>query len=281
VLNQSRSNVEVIVVDDGSTDDTKAVLMPYIASKKIKYFYQKNKGASSARNFGIEKACGQYIGFLDADDIFLPGMIECCLKEIEEKNMDLVSVDNYMVYLDGDREIKREKCSYDWIEKEPEELFCTFLRVGGIGGIYKAFFHRSVFNRVGNLDISLPVYEDLDLWIRIAGYGLKWGHIRKPLVQYNCRGAGTSLFTHSKQRNQDCRLLILRRYKHEAIRRCSHFRTEAGKQLWNMGRSYILENKSYIKGIGCLFESFCVDPDLKRPLNSLIGFLGNSGCVYF
>ena len=273
ILDQEYPNIEIIVVDDGSSDNTKGVLESYIESKKVKYFYQKNKGASSARNLGIQKASGQYIGFLDADDFFLPRMIEKCVSELEENKLDLVSVDNYMVYLDGDREIKRELSTYNWIEVEPEELFCTFLRVGGIGGVFKALFRRFVFDKVGYLDVNLPVYEDLDFWIRVAACGMKWGHIREPLVQYHRRGVSTSLFTKNKKLNQDCRLQVLRRYKKDGIQCCSQITKAFSEQLWDMGRDYILEYHSLKEGIVCFLESFLLYPNYKNVISSFINFI--------
>jgi glycosyltransferase involved in cell wall biosynthesis len=74
VLNQTFSNVEIIVVDDGSTDDTRQELEPF--RKKIHYLATKNKGASHARNIGMKAASGKYIAFLDSDDLYLPYKLE-------------------------------------------------------------------------------------------------------------------------------------------------------------------------------------------------------------
>src|SRR5215469_16427814 len=72
-LAQDYTPVEVLVVDDGSTDDTVSVLEPYRAS--IRYFWQPNDGPARARNRGIAEARGQLIAFLDADDIWLPNKL--------------------------------------------------------------------------------------------------------------------------------------------------------------------------------------------------------------
>jgi len=74
VLNQTDHNIEIIVVDDGSTDDTKAAIDSL--RNEVHYFYQTNQGQSVARNLGIEKAKGEYIALLDSDDIWLPGKLD-------------------------------------------------------------------------------------------------------------------------------------------------------------------------------------------------------------
>ena len=75
-LNQTYPSTEVIVVDDGSIDGTRAILEPYLATKRIIYIYQVNKGLAGARNTGIRAASGEYIALLDSDDLFLPQKIE-------------------------------------------------------------------------------------------------------------------------------------------------------------------------------------------------------------
>lgn len=76
VLNQTYNESEIIVVDDGSTDNTYSILAPYIKTNRLRYFRQPNTGVSSARNLGISESKGQFIAFLDSDDKWLPNHLE-------------------------------------------------------------------------------------------------------------------------------------------------------------------------------------------------------------
>ena len=266
---QGYENLEIIVIDDGSTDSTEKAIAHLVGNGVIKYFYKKNGGVSSARNLGLEKARGEFIGFLDADDTYLPGMISSCLKELVEKQYDLVSVDNYMVFYENSQEIRRDYQGYNWIEVESSSLYCNLLRVGGIGGPHKAIFRKTVFDKIGYFDTKLPMYEDLDLWIRIAQQGLQWGHIRQALIQYNHRGSGSSLSTQSSKRNDQGRLSVIRKHKNDALKICPHLRKDIGDQLWNIGRSYLLEYQSYREGFSCLLESIMTDPNWQRVSGSI------------
>ena len=84
ILKQDYKNIEIIVVDDGSTDDTKLLLKKY--NEKIFYYYQKNQGASEARNLGIKKASGDYLAFIDCDDIYYSNKISKSVEELEKNN---------------------------------------------------------------------------------------------------------------------------------------------------------------------------------------------------
>jgi glycosyltransferase involved in cell wall biosynthesis len=272
VLNQTFKDIEIIVVDDGSSDNTRDELTPLIKDNVITYLYQDNKGAASARNHGIREAKGNYIAFLDADDRFLPQMIERCVEELDRGEYDLVSVDNYIAYVSGGKTIKTEIQSYEWIEEDPQELYSTFLKVGGIGGPHKAVFRRYVFDKVGCFDTSLKIYEDLDLWIRIAKYGAKWKHIREPLLICHS-GIERSLFTTSSQRTQDYRLKVLQKHRKDAIKQSPEMKEVFAQQLWNFGRSYALEYRAYKKAIYCFMDSMCTHFSIGRMTTSTYNLL--------
>jgi glycosyltransferase involved in cell wall biosynthesis len=88
VLNQTYPDIEVIVVDDGSTDNTKTVLSE-ISDKRFRYIYQENAGACAARNNGIKHAIGEYIAFQDSDDAWRPEKLERQLKTMQQYNADI------------------------------------------------------------------------------------------------------------------------------------------------------------------------------------------------
>lgn len=90
-LNQSYCNIEIIVVDDGSTDRSKVNIADYIEQKKIRYYYQENKERSAARNYGLEKATGEYINFLDSDDFLHRSKIEKHINYMERNKFCFAS----------------------------------------------------------------------------------------------------------------------------------------------------------------------------------------------
>ena len=103
-LNQTYKNIEIIVVDDGSTDNTKKILESYIKTKKIKYFYQKNAGSGNARDNGIKKSQGKYIAVLDSDDVWCD--IDKLKKQVNflEEHSDYILVGGGMIYIDEKKE---------------------------------------------------------------------------------------------------------------------------------------------------------------------------------
>ncbi len=99
VINQTYNDWELIIVDDGSIDVTSEIVKEYLfIDKRISYFYQENGKQGKARNFAISKAKGDYLAFLDADDLWLPKKLEEQLCEIINKNVDLVFSNSYIIY---------------------------------------------------------------------------------------------------------------------------------------------------------------------------------------
>jgi len=177
-LSQSYRNLEVIVVDDGSTDDTRNAIEPFMP--RLKYVYQRNLGLPGARNTGIEHSSGDIIGFLDADDTWHPRKLEAQL-EIFQRSKDLVLVHSDVVYLDEpELTISRSTCDRRAYQGSCYQKLFFEHRILPSSVIAR----RDALLRAGCFDASLTRgCEDYDLWIRMARLG-DFGFVDEPLVYY-------------------------------------------------------------------------------------------------
>lgn len=116
VLNQTYKNWELIIIDDGSTDNTKEALKQYLKNKRIRYYYKKNGGVSSARNMGIKKVKGMYIAFLDSDDEFLPNKIRFQLN-VMKKHKTGLSLSNAYIQKTNKKEVEKKNIPNIFITK--------------------------------------------------------------------------------------------------------------------------------------------------------------------
>jgi glycosyltransferase involved in cell wall biosynthesis len=160
VLSQTLNDFEVIIIDDGSKDNTKEVLQQY--EGKIKYIYQNNGGISKARNRGIQESVGKYIAFLDSDDYWAPKKLEVQTKVLDENpRVGIVYARMPIVNEHG-----------DILGMKPNGVsgknFQELLRVWGDLPTSSVMTRRECFDRVGVFDDDLPPMEDIDMWLRIA-----------------------------------------------------------------------------------------------------------------
>ncbi len=160
VLNQTYNDFEIIIVDDGSTDDTKKVLEPY--KDVIKYIYQENKGVSAARNRGIKGSCGEYIAFLDSDDGWTNEKLSI-QSTILDKDKKIGIVYSKMTKINAKNEVCGTKPE-NYIGKDFNEL----IEKGGDLPTSAVMVRRECFDQAGLFDETFEIMEDLDMWIRIA-----------------------------------------------------------------------------------------------------------------
>ncbi len=160
ILCQSCSPKEIIVVDDGSTDETSALMTSEYP--EIVFIQQQNTGVSSARNVGIKRASGDWIAFLDSDDEWLPEKLEIQMKVLYENPEIKICHTNEIWIRNGKRvnpKKKHEKFG-GWIFQKCLPLCCI--------SPSSVIIHKSIFREIGLFDYSLPVCEDYDLWLRIT-----------------------------------------------------------------------------------------------------------------
>jgi len=160
VLDQSWSNIEIIVVNDGSTDDTPLVLESF--GDKIRIIHQENKGVSAARNTGINHSESKWIAFLDSDDIWLPEKLRLQM-QFFENHPDAKICQTEEIWIKNGRRLYPKKKH----KKKSGMIFehCLPLCIVSPSAV---MIHQDMFNLVGTFDESLPACEDYDLWLRIS-----------------------------------------------------------------------------------------------------------------
>ncbi|WP_162426755.1 glycosyltransferase [Pontibacter pudoricolor] len=169
VINQTYNNIEIIVVDDGSTDNTQTVATSYHA---VTYVYQQNQGLSAARNTGIKKSNGSYLVFLDADDWLYPKGIEI--------NVGYMQANNDVAFISGtfDAIYIQENKIREGVVEVNSDHYCRLLQCNYIGMIATVLFQRWVFDEF-SYDVTLKNCEDYDLFLKIARKYKIYHHLNK------------------------------------------------------------------------------------------------------
>ena len=162
VLAQTFTNFEIIIVDDGSSDDLKRVCDEY-NSPKIHYFYQDNAGSNPARNTGITNSCGYYISFLDSDDTWEPEYLyEVAQKFANDNELGFVWVKNIRKYLpEGIIQIKKSKKLEGFVYRD-------ILKQGFLINSSCITAKRSLLEMVNGWDNNLLACQDDDICFRLA-----------------------------------------------------------------------------------------------------------------
>jgi glycosyltransferase involved in cell wall biosynthesis len=188
VLNQTFTDFELIVVDDGSTDDTAQIISAF-NDHRIRYIYQKHQGVGAAQNCGIMNAKGEYITILGSDDIYLPDNLDIKVKYLDSHaSVGLVCSDAYVFDNNTGAILGRfwrdPKVSHFWVDPEraAREPLRELLYRGCFIMPQATMVRREVFKDIGYFDESLPTHEDWDLFLRmILRYRVEI--IDKPLLK--------------------------------------------------------------------------------------------------
>ncbi len=194
VLKQDFQSYEVIIVNDGSSDDTDDVARAYLTDKRISYVKQSNAGVSAARNSGIVRAGGEYVAFLDADDEFEENCFSLVHKAIGKFRPDVI-IGRFNVDKGRTREnspsLLRERPE-GIIDKEPPMYLYDarrYLRTIALKGhpiiVSSIFIKKSLFQKTGMFDVSMRLNEDLELWDRVFLNIDRFVYIDKSLSTYN------------------------------------------------------------------------------------------------
>jgi glycosyltransferase involved in cell wall biosynthesis len=177
ILAQTYNDYEIIVVDDGSTDNTAQVVQQY--GKQIQYLSQTNQGVAASRNLGLTAAKGEYIAFLDQDDLFLPQKLLSQVTLLEE-NPSLGIANSGWQIVDQQGQVK---AAVEPWEKIPE-LNLADLIIWKPVFLGAMLFRHSWLKRLEGFDITLEQTPDVDLVLRLAALGCPAAWVKQTTVKY-------------------------------------------------------------------------------------------------
>lgn len=191
ILKQIDDSVEIIIVDDGSTDKTPAICDEL--SKKysnIKVLHKTNGGLSSARNAGMKLAVGEYVWFIDGDDAIAESSISKIFSKIETFNPDIVNLDYTRVYKDNTAEVYHQP-------------FPSSNAVKGIAALHElvaipawaSVFKRSFLEKFSIQFVEGLIHEDFEYSIKAYSLAESVVHIYDPIYLYNCQNVGSIMNT--------------------------------------------------------------------------------------
>jgi len=182
VFSQTVSVKEVIVIDDGSTDNTAEIVGRY--GNRVRYVFQKNQGVSAARNLGINIAISKYIAFLDSDDQWLPEKIEQQYSTLE-KNSELVAHVSNISWYRNDKTFPQKLFTYSCPPDQNEQGVLTspleWVIRDSVAVIQALMVRKDILQRTGIFDPVLSLWEDTDFAARLALAG-PWAYSSRPLV---------------------------------------------------------------------------------------------------
>jgi glycosyltransferase involved in cell wall biosynthesis len=186
VLAETYDNIEVIIVDDGSTDQTAERVKPFLEDPRVKYIRQPNAGPAAARNRAIRETRGELIAFLDADDRWEPRKLERQVPLFRNPKVG-------MVYCPADEftEDGRDIPSTAALEARRGRAFWDIL-LGNFVVLSSAVVRKSCIENVGDFDPSLPTAEDTEFYARVT-HDYELDYVDEPLFQRRLHGENLSL----------------------------------------------------------------------------------------
>jgi len=281
VINQTFKDYELIVIDDGSTDNTKNVLKQYNA--KIHYIYQNNSGVSAARNAGIKVARGEWLAFLDSDDEWMPEYLECQMQRAKEEPKIRMHMTNSIKMEISGKKINtfENKILLHKFDKTPyiiiERPFLFVIRNHIAMPITTVICRNSLLS-TGMFNEDLTIYEDMDLIARMS-LGGPLGIYERPLALYYHRDESTKKLT-----DQYFKKAIFSRMSLNTVynnlahdKRLNSYEKHALQQIRSSNQrsigNLLLEKREKIKARNFFKSAFIIYPSAKSLLKYLITYL--------
>ncbi len=264
VLNQTLQDFELIIVDDGSTDNTREVADGFVAvDPRVKYVYQKNSG-SPARptNTGIQKSEGKYIAILQHDDEWFPEKLEKQVLFFENsENPNLGFIGCHAVIVNSDGSIEKQ------LFKKSKDLLKDLLGMNVIPYPSAVMVRRETFEEIGLFDEQFKIADDWDMWLRIA-QKYEFDFVDSVLFKYHIHGNNITQVASPEKNAREFEYLIKKHRKlyemHQDL---------LAKQFIAIGSYYILGDHLQ-RGRRYLKDAFYLHKTLKYFIRLLVSYLG-------
>lgn len=251
VINQSFKDIEIILINDGSTDNSYKICQEYVKKdSRIILVNQKNKGQGFARNLGIKLAKSPYLAFIDSDDFISPLMLEKLYLKILEDNSDIVKCSYTRVLKDGSSTNENSKP----LNPNKKELFKTLLSIDYLSLFPDGLYKKELFIK-NNLFFKKMVYEDAELALKLIYYSKKISYIDNILYFWRKTDNSTSRSISNKQIDDIFKLCKLtykflkkkklhKKYKFEFLQRCFYYQNRIIDKIISYGKD---DKEKYLK----------------------------------
>jgi glycosyltransferase involved in cell wall biosynthesis len=256
VLRQTLQDFEIIVVDDGSADDTRRVIDRYLVDPRFRYIHQPNCGLPGARNTGARAARAPYLAFLDADDALDAGALEKMWTALARSEACWCVID--LLKVCGAKSEMRKT------QVPAGNLFYGILRDDFIRR--GMFLRRDVFMAVGMYDEEMKNREDWDLNIRMLERGKAFVYVPEPLYLYSWREGSITTGNPAKMLFYTERVLR-KHHKRLADSGDALAAKLYAENLWELARKHFYGSRNIRKALACMRESFIYDMSLRRLLH--------------
>jgi glycosyltransferase involved in cell wall biosynthesis len=264
VIGQTEADFELIVVDDGSQDNTPDVMTRYLDDPRIRFIRQANRGLPGARNTGVRNSSGEYLAFLDADDALAPQALEVLSAALDHNRRAGWCVTDILRLTGADQTVVRSAIP------ARADLYAIlkddFIRRG-------MFFRKTEFMAIGMYDEDMKIREDWDLNIRMISAGRDFAYVPLPLYLYTMREGSITTA------NFDLKFAFtekLLRKHHKTLADLGDRRAAAiyAELMWELGRRHVYATRNFARASSCVKESISYDFNLPRLVHPIVHYLG-------
>lgn len=274
VIRQTYKDWELIVIDDGSTDATAAVVGGF-DDRRVRLIRKTNGGTSSARNKGIKNGRAQYLQFLDADDLILPQKLSCQVALLDRDPKVGVVYSSFRYVYDDYCEIHPP----EWLRAPSDDPFSDLV-AGSMFPPHAALVRSSLVKEVGLFDEAILSGEDWDFWLRLARMGVKFQYHDDLLALYRQRPGSK---TKSRERWRRAHVQII-----EKVREYTHDDAELERIRWNYYAAYnyvlwalaLLLNGEVEAARNTFERAYSLSPDLGHPPGDLAKLIADHAFLF-